>query len=286
MKKHHTMKIYRFRTWSENAVSGIKFPPDRNQVQQELYDHMEDHYNALIDAGCAPEEAEQRTTASMGDAWAIAPQLAALHKPLWGYLLRLSRILLILVLCVTLVPVGKYLWDLCADLSAPMYDIRAAESYAEKGTYLQSSWELDGSFQSETSHFTLTDASVWSWSRTQEDGSTEQRSFLAFHIRQTSYTPWALDPNFYRYVYTPLTSIWGEDSQGNYYYSWIDQDTTGLSEENVLQIWCERTGIFSYTYTFWVNQLNTEELDWLDVHYDRDGRDFVLRINIQGGDGK
>ena len=43
--------FYDFRVWCENAVSGIRFAPDRKVVYGELLDHLYDHYDDLVSQG-------------------------------------------------------------------------------------------------------------------------------------------------------------------------------------------------------------------------------------------
>ena len=97
--------------WLDQAVSGIRFGPDRAAVRAELEAHMEDKAADLqrIFPGISREEAEERALSEMGDPAEIGKKLARIHKPWLGWLWAVSCVLLwiagimlalgILVLC-------------------------------------------------------------------------------------------------------------------------------------------------------------------------------------------
>ena len=91
------MKNYTFAKWCLEAVSQIKYTADRDEVYEELRAHLEDHRDALMEQGIPREEAEKRALEAMGSAKEIAPQLAAVHKPFWGYvysiMVRVTQVL-------------------------------------------------------------------------------------------------------------------------------------------------------------------------------------------------
>lgn len=86
--------------WLDQAVSGIRFGPDRAAVRAELEAHMEDKAADLqrIFPDISREEAEERTLSEMGDPAEIGKELARVHKPWLGWLWRASGVLLALVL--------------------------------------------------------------------------------------------------------------------------------------------------------------------------------------------
>ena len=97
--------------WLDQAVSGIRFGPDRAAVRAELEAHMEDKAADLqrIFPDISREETEERTLSEMGDPAEIGKKLARIHKPWLGWLWAVSCVLLwiagimlalgILVLC-------------------------------------------------------------------------------------------------------------------------------------------------------------------------------------------
>ena len=81
----------RFDRWCRAAVDQIRYGPDRKDVYDELYAHLEDRYEAELDRWETPEEAMEATLNAMGSASELAPQLAAVHRPFWGYALTCTR---------------------------------------------------------------------------------------------------------------------------------------------------------------------------------------------------
>ena len=82
--------------WLNTAVAGIRFKPDREAVETELREHIEDKTLDLmrIFPGMTEEEARDRALSGMGDPAEIGRELAKVHKPWLGYLWRASQGLL------------------------------------------------------------------------------------------------------------------------------------------------------------------------------------------------
>ena len=82
--------------WLRTAVAGIRFKPDREAVEAELREHIEDKTAALmrIFPDMTQEEAEDRALSGMGDPEEIGKELAKIHKPWLGWLWVASRWLL------------------------------------------------------------------------------------------------------------------------------------------------------------------------------------------------
>ena len=74
-----------FVAWVGNACRLIRFTPDRERVKAEMLEHMEDSYDACLDAGLESREAIARVVERMGDADAVAEQLQKVYRPFWGY---------------------------------------------------------------------------------------------------------------------------------------------------------------------------------------------------------
>ena len=116
-KKHNVS------AWLETAVAGIRFRPDREAVEAELREHIEDKTLDLmrIFPDMTEEEARERALSQMGDPVEIGKELAKIHKPWLGYLWRASQVVLgLLVLFVAgLILTGRFggddalwtLWD-------------------------------------------------------------------------------------------------------------------------------------------------------------------------------
>ena len=98
-----------FMRWCAAAVAGIRYKPDRERVYDELYAHLEDRCAAMADAGVPEGDAVRRALAAMGSASEAAEQLAKIHRPFWGYLLRTARWLLLISAVIALFTVPRWM---------------------------------------------------------------------------------------------------------------------------------------------------------------------------------
>ena len=269
------MGQYQFKCWCSDAVSGIIFPPDRQQISEELYRHMEDHYDALIQQGIGKEEALRLTVEAMGDARVIAPQLAAIHRPFWGYFLRATRIMLVLLLIVTIIPLGIFLRK--ADYREPSawgFDIFDPGVHAQNGHTLLYHGKPDCSVTSGGYRFTVTDAVVWTYRYTDGNGSNLSRDILCLRMSETNFLPWAEHTGVGQWFRA-------EDSRGIIYESTNTHDPA--SGTPCLCAASSRTGPFTDTYLLWINDFELADTQWIKIRYDRDGRDLVWSIDLSGG---
>jgi len=81
-----------FQSWCSRATAHIRFKADRPAVEQELMEHMEDHFNALLQEGLTLQEAERQTLCAMGDADETGAALAKVHKPYLGRCKRFEHV--------------------------------------------------------------------------------------------------------------------------------------------------------------------------------------------------
>lgn len=91
--------------WLERATEKIEFEPDREAVRLELADHLQDRQERYAARGLPTEEAEAAALADMGEPAEIAEELGKLHRPFWGYLWTLSKILLGFAFILTIIAV-------------------------------------------------------------------------------------------------------------------------------------------------------------------------------------
>lgn len=256
------MAIYLFKEWCRKAVSGIRFPPDRVQVGTELYRHLEDRYEEFLSQGHSELEAQQLAVEAMGDAWAIAPQLAAIHHPFWGYFLRTTRILLISILIFTVVPFGRYLYRENFE-RADFFDYyNTADGFTQ---LFHDEPEL--SFTENGYTFTLREATQW---------HSEEYGTYTFCLILTEFHPLPWMEHGQAGVW-----IWARDSLGTVYES--DQSHFPGSDTPVLSGFAVNTSPFSSTYQMWISD-DLTDVQWLELRYDRDGRDYTMRIDLTGGD--
>lgn len=247
-----------FYTWCCRAVSQIRFKPDREAVFQELNAHLEDHYDALIAQGCSQEEATRRALEAMGSAEEIAPHLGQIHKPWLGYCYRIVKPLAIAAcawaLFLMVAFFGSYFH---AAISTENYQSLADSG--EGGFYSQ----IKVSDTSDGYRFTITEAAV------NAQGDT------LFLELQTTYWFWMKEPAI-------VNHFWAVDSLGNYYPSRMEAQYADIPKVTY--------GGGFYTQGFSAQDLQIHHFDgsaqWVELHYDRDGRDIVLRIDLSGGEQK
>lgn len=273
------MKHDNITTWCLVATARIRFRPDRQAVYDELHAHLEDHRDALIEQGMDENEATQKALESMGSATQIAPQLAAIHKPFWGYLLRVSQILLVILLVLSIIP----LWDYATDLNIydkpnqyHSFEVFDETSYGgDTGRTLHHLSKPDASFSTDGSTFTLTDAVVYTEYSEYFD---RDRTYLYVLIHQRSLLPWSEHDEYFSSF--PITGWFSaRDSLGNHYEGFMDQSTPDAS---CLITGGAQTGIFTYTHECWINDF-PKDAEWVDICYEREGRSYVLRIDLTGG---
>lgn len=103
------MEQYTPKTWAMAAVKGIVSQKERESAQQELWDHIIDHKEALLAAGFPREEAERQAIAAMGDPVETAKLLRKAHQPILTRLVQAARVCCI---CLAVVVVLSMLLSL------------------------------------------------------------------------------------------------------------------------------------------------------------------------------
>lgn len=252
------MKNENFDRWCRRATAQIRYGPDREAVKEELMAHLEDHYDILIGQGLSAEEAEEKALTAMGDAKEIAPQLEAVHKPWLGYLysvVRFAAVAAAIWAVVTWAVIGGS--TVHHMISAHNFDSLPA-NFAPLDYY---------------DHPEVTDHSDGYQFQVTEVGYNCEKSKLYYEFRIIHW-PWQ-----------KITGInhqfWAVDSLANIYGS-----VEGAYSENprIFSHGMSATGCIASYY------MVIEEFDcdaqWVELHYDRDGRDVVLRIDLTGGDGQ
>lgn len=272
------MNHEKFFTWCRIAVKGIKYRPERDQVHKELYEHLEDRYESFRSRGWEQEEAVDKTIEAMGSAEDLAPQLAKIYNPFWPYMLLVSRIVLIILVVITIIPFALYLHEQF-ELDTSPYSIREYNVFrdvayqsesqsAKRMLYLKPgrSVSIDG--------YTVT-ATKAAWWRTEYPGGSEEDRFYIY-MDVNGLLPWE-EINF-----TAPSRMWAEDSLGNHYYGMYEH---AYASESMLIGTAKRSGMFSYTFELMLADYVSQDAEYIDLHYDRDGRDFALRIYLTGGAG-
>lgn len=271
----------RFDWWCQTAVDQIRYWPDRDAVYQELMDHLQDHYDAATDRRLSPEEAEKEALNAMGSAAELAPVLGAIHRPWWGYVLFATQCLKWLALAATaLVLIFFFQTNTFSGGETHWY-------YENPGEELVSIWN-DGAGESrrvidiEPHSSDSSDGFTFEATRavlTFHDHYTDDSKdayYLWFQMEVSSFLQWAeLDD-------IPYHNFWAVDSLGNTYCSFHE---SADSNQSFVSGNLERTGFFTYTMDLWLTNFCSREADWVELRYDRNGRDIRIRIDLNGGDG-
>lgn len=265
--------IYKdFKQWCNIAVSMIGFPPDRKQVAKELEDHMTDHYEVLLEQGIDPEQAQKQTLEAMGDATELAPVLAAIHRPFWGWCLRITRWALLVLLAATLVSLCFFKPD--NRYNQPKTD--RFDPYSD--TYLSDEVGItERVFYREPGHtvrlngYTLTLTKV-AWTHT-EYANPEGKNPDVFHFQIEITNPlfWAEKPEL-------LEQLWAKDSNGKIYYPMNSGPHSGYM----------RGWIYHTEHSVWLLDMELdgfvpEGAQWIEIFYNRDGKEFCFRVLLPGG---
>ena len=266
------MKNYTFAKWCLEAVSQIKYTADRDEVYEELRAHLEDHRDALMEQGIPREEAEKRALEGMGSAKEIAPQLAAVHKPFWGYvysiMVRVTKVLVAFTCWMLLVMlIGQIDRAQTADAyQSPTPDYFADTSFDTEYRSGQriARYDLNHSVKCDNYTICLEEAALW-------EMTTNHTSHSELYIKMIIHNPWAngYAPDFQEW-------FWVEDSLGNvsnpakfdmnFTYFHIDDSRSNYS-----------------TYGFVIRQFDPTA-EWVDLKYDRGGRTMRFRVTLTGGD--
>ena len=272
------MVIYDFKVWCEKAAGEIRFRPDREKVYGELLNHIYDHYEDLLEQGIEEETARKMAMEAMGSAEEIAPQLAAIHHPFWGYFLRATEIFLVLIASLALIFGIRYFWQF--SYSQPQYN--RYDPYVD--TYISDETgvtrrmfyaEPNQTVKSDGYRLTLTRAA---WDHTVfSDATMNDLDTFHFQIEIFNPLPWAEDTEMTRWM-------WAEDSLGNHYYTFYESGNYYRSPAVVGNSY--HTGPFTYTHDMWMSNFCSQEAEWIDLHYDRSGRNIIFRIDLTGGEGQ
>ncbi len=270
----------RFDWWCKTAVDQIRYGPDREEVYQELYAHLIDRYDMEIERCDEPREAEEAVLRAMGDANELAPMLAQVHRPFWGYVLTATRwaVRLGLGLVVLLTaaflhynwPQETYSYWFYENPGQPL--VNKAEDGSFESTRLL---DLEPHVRDSSDGFTFeVTRAVMVYHDSFLEGEDDFHSFF-FQIEVSSFLQWA------ELRHMPDDEFWAVDSLGNVYctysrdgYTW-QQSVIGNTHS---------TGFFTCTLDMWLSNFCSEDAEWIEIRYDRSGRDIRLRIDLTGGD--
>lgn len=244
-----------FYYWCREAVSKIKYIPDKNKVYNELFDHLLDRYEGYIARGIPEQEATQKTLEAMGDPKALAPQLAAIHKPYWAYAMLLTRFVVLVLLCLV-IGRGIVFWhDQNYYTKNPLGD-----PFSDTDKLMVSYVQPDIHDSSDGYTFCVTEAGLWDYG-------------AIIRLKVTNPVPWSLEQ-------TAVFYLEGKDSLGHTYTS---HSMRGSKSPNYVTVLSERKGLTTYLYDLYLYG-DCAAARWFEISYDRDGRDIRLHIDFPRGD--
>lgn len=256
------------RDWCEQACRQIRFRPDRKAVRRELSGHMEDEYRALRASGLEEDEAEQRVLENLGDPAETGRLLNRVHKPLLGWLWLASKVLVILALAAAvLCAVGNDppFYSLEEPfLNADVTEIHMADDTAYRYRYAQPEECRDGS---DGYTFRVDRAAVWEY---------ESTDYYEFTCRLTVGVvwPWENGP--------VLHTMYAVDSQGSRHETYIGQNRDE-GKPGWMTVHRLSQSLTTCGYSITLRNFDPAA-QWVELHYDRAGRDLVLHIDLTGGE--
>lgn len=256
------MDYWRLDNWCIGAVDKIKYPPDRKAVQKELRQHLDDRCEDFLAQGMTEEEAIRKTLETMGDYDQIADQLAAIHRPFWGFAYSISKWLLIIIAAVMVIHLIVGMINHKKAFISIVDWVPASSAEYKPMRYVQP--ECKGSSDGYT--FTVKQAQITELVYTYDDGTRETKTYLFVFVNITTLNPLALPCE-------GADAFWGTDNRGLHYAQTDIQYRTSSTKYP-----------FSNNCIFQIPLDSYEDLTWFELHYDREGRDLVLHIDMTGGD--
>ncbi len=253
-----------FEAWCQDATKEIRYPPDREPVRRELMGHLEDHRDAYIAEGISEEAATEQALAAMGGAEEIAPALGKLHRPFWGYFYSATKWIAI-ILCAVVV------YTVLSQFVRTATYIIARENGENEPPYAPM-WSSTVIAQDVSAY---SDGYLFRVSQS-EYGVIQDKKHLRFHLDVINSRLTTCNLPAIRY-------IWAVDSNGTYYHD--DTDHSGGKP----CVWINGFDGVGYIGRYYLELYFMPEdqlIEWVELHYDRDGRDVVLRIELPGGVGE
>ena len=253
--------------WCKDALEGIRYWKIRNKVYAELYEHLEDRYEYFLDKGYEPKEAEQKTLEAMGNPRELAPVLAAVHKPHWDYAAIITRVLAWALVIVTLCRCVAYIYTDGLHFYQDTWD-----PFTQGGEQCVALVEPDIVRRESGYTFRLDKAALWrTYHSEPTENGEEYFDSLYISMKVSHLLPWMREQQ-------AVGHMWATDNNGVYYRSFWEAVDGAPSVKYLPKFrWFNNA-----TYTFFFYDTVTD-LQWIELHYDRDGRDMVFRVDLTGG---
>ncbi len=253
-----------FEKWCRDATRQIRYRPDREQVRAELMAHLEDHRDAFAQQGLPEHEATERALAAMGDPKEIAPALGKIHRPFWGYCYTVAKAaaigLCIIALLLAWEPVLSTLEQLLFRPHAPE-ELVPTDNGAAQALVRD---DRTQAVYAEGYLFLLSDGTLWET----ENGCMVTAWLDIVNCRFTGRSGGV------------GTLFEATDSHGTEYgchaYTW------GRYNDRVQYYYMANIRNMN-SYWLAVQYIPSADTNWVELRYDRDGRDIVFRIDLTGG---
>lgn len=251
------MHYKKFYYWCREAVSEIRYIPDMNKVYNELFDHLLDRYEGFLARGLSEDEAVERTLEAMGDPKELAPQLAAIHKPHWAYAMVVTRCIVLALLVTVLVRSAYFLNDqhYLKELWLKHFYDPFSETVAECTSHVQP----DIKAYCDGYAFRVERAARWN-------------NRIVVRLEVTNPLPWSLEQSAVYYMQA-------KDSNDAQYTC---HAKGGSKSRYCIYVDSQQVGLTTYYYDLHLYG-DTADVRWLELRYDRDGREIFLHIDLEGG---
>lgn len=256
------MKHNSFSSWCQQATAKIRYGPDRQAVSHELMAHLEDHRDSLIEHGMDEAAATQEALKAMGNPEEIAPQLAAIHRPFWGYMESITRVLAILmtIFVIFFSLIGRYSFGMPWDHNSERDNFTIMEQTHNPLVDV----EQNVSASLEPFTYTVTRVAVYPF----------QIEYSECLIRLD-----VAGDGIFCTGHKPINYFWATDNLGNLYYS----DSHSYAGDSQIQVLSPQVYLFHSTYELIIRNFDRNATQWIELHYERDGREAVLHIDLTGG---
>lgn len=266
------MDIPKFDDWCARGTKLIRYPGDRKRVARELRGHLEDHYEDCMARGMVHWKAVAHALEAMGEPEELAPMLARIHRPYWGYLMEVSRVLALCLLLTILIPIREIRANSAPVVVAMLdrFETEEDASGARRSMYLQPRVSVtDGDYT-----LTVTDAAEWCET---VYSFPRQREEYTLYLRLELYHP---DPDQLHLTSTARW-FWAEDNLGNRYACDAELADTDIPQ---LSVNARQADAHTSVWVVKFEPYTSHGAQWIELHYDRGGRDHVLRIDLTGGE--
>ena len=260
------MGVLRFDRWCSLAVSGIRFKPDRKEIYEELYAHMEDQYEELTAAGLSEKEAEDEVAAAMGDPKETARQLELIHRPFWGYALRAARMCLVIAAVLALIFLPRYIRE--QNFRTVVNGDFFGGDLETEQIYNRRVWYDEPKVQDRSDGYTFTVTRAAERYYGDELMREDFRRVLYLEIKVFNPRPWAKKC-------TAIREFCAVDSLRNVYPPTNDTDRPPY-----LTATCTRTGPFTDTWLVILRDYRSQEANWIELRYDKAGRHLRLTLDL------